>query len=212
LIGAGSAVAETSTIGELALTPNGGLADTTGQNIPVFQGAASANYVLSSPRSGTITSWSFLSGGIETGKQFVLRVLAPAGAAGTDWQAVSTSSPVAVTSTTGADEVNGPFAANLPIAAGDRIALQPIDGESTPIESGVIGQDGIRFFMNPFPDGSTATQAGEEDNGQVVPIQATLTYAVPQTEPPLTNPPAKNPRFPRSPASRPRSSPRVPRP
>lgn len=194
LVTAGSALADTTTVGEVALTPNGGLVDTTGQNIPVFQGDASGNYVLSSPQTGTITSWSFLSAGIATGEQFVLRVLAPVGAGGTTWQAVATSDPVTVSSATGVDAVNGPFPADIAIDAGDRIALQPTgaDGDE-PIEQGVNGQDGIRYFVTPFDDGSSAAIAPGSgmDNGQVVPIQATVQYT-PATPPSLANvaPPA----------------------
>ncbi len=185
----GTALADTTTVGETALTPNSGVADTTGQNIPVFQGDSSGNYVLSSPRTGTVTSWSFLSAGIATGKQFVLRVLAPVGAGGTTWRAVATSDPVAVTSATGVDDVNGPFTTNLAIAAGDRIALQPVDDDSDPIETGVNGEDGIRYFTTPFADGSSATLApgSDMDNGDVVPVQATVQYSptLANVEPPV---------------------------
>ena len=178
LAGAGGASADTTIVGEVTLTPNSGLAISTGENIPVFQGDASGNYVLSSPQTGTITLWSFLSAGVATGKQFVLRVLAPVGAGGTDWKAVATSAPVAVTSATGVDGVNGPFTASIAITAGDRIALQPVDDSSLPTEPGMIGQDGIRYFGAPFDDGSSATIAPGSgmDNGQVVPIQATVQY------------------------------------
>ncbi len=186
-LSAGSASASTTTVGEVALTPIGGLSQTTGQNIPVFQGDASGNYTLSSPQTGTITSWSFLSAGIPTGKHFVLRVLAPVGTGGTQWKGVATSKEVAITSTTGVDELNGPFATELPIAAGDRIALQPVDDSSTPIESGLLGMDGFRFFAKQFADGETATQVTSEDNGQVVPVQATVQYG---PTPPPPPPPA----------------------
>ena len=189
LAGAGGALADSTTVGETTLTPNSGFPDTTGQSIPVFQGDASGNYVLSSPKTGTVTSWSFLSAGVTTGKQFVLRVLAPVGADGTSWRAVATSDPVAVTSATGVDGVNGPFTTNLAIAVGDRIALQPVDDSAEPIEMGVSGEDGIRYFTTPFADGSSATLApgSNVDNGQVVPVQATVEYtpALANIEPPV---------------------------
>lgn len=188
LAGAGGALADTTTVGEAALTPNSGLVITATQNVPVFQGDASGNYVLSSPQTGTITSWSFLSAGDATGEHFVLRVLAPIGAGGTDWQAVATSAPVAVTSATGVDAVNGPFSTSIAITAGDRIALQPVDDGMLPTEAGVNGQDGIRYFSAPIADGSSATidPGSASDNGQVVPIQATVQYT-PATPPALAN-------------------------
>lgn len=77
----------------------------------------------------------------------------------------------------------GPFALDPGIAidAGERIALVPINGDDTPIEQGVIGQDGIRYFpANAFSGGlgsSASFDPGSRmDNGQVVPIQATVQY------------------------------------
>jgi hypothetical protein len=179
LVGASGASADTTTVGEFALTPsNGEVIDST-QNVPVFQGDASGNYTLSSPRSGTITSWSFLSAGAATGEQYALRVLAPVGTGGTEWEGTGTSATVSVTSQQGVDAVNGPFTTDLPIAAGDRIALQPIGDGNVPTESGVNGEDGIRYFSAALADGSSATIAPGSgmDNGQVIPIQATVEYA-----------------------------------
>jgi hypothetical protein len=185
LIGAAGASADTTTVGELSLTPNNGLADFTGPNIPVFQGDASGNYVLSSPQTGTITSWSFLSAGLGPGLQFKLRVLAPPSGADTNWRAVDTSAPVAISSANGTDAVNGPFPADLDIQSGDRIALEPTDDSSSPIEQGVTGKDGIRYFSSMFDDGSSAPLApgSSADNGQVVPIQATVQFTPPTQAP-----------------------------
>jgi hypothetical protein len=177
LLAAGGAQADTATIGEINLSPSSANLDTTGMNIPVFQGDASGNYVLTVPQNGTITSWSFLSGGASTGSTFVLRRLETT-AGGTMWEALGTSSPQAVTSTTGTDAVNGPFATSIPVIAGDRIALEPVNGSSIPIETGTLGQDGIRYFAAPFADGSSSALApgATADSGQVVPIQATETF------------------------------------
>jgi hypothetical protein len=174
---AGPAVAGTTIVGEQVLSANGGLPAATGQDIPVFQGAASANYVLVSPRTGVITSWSFMSAGVEHGTPYVLRVLAPAGS-GT-WRAAATSKPVQLSSVTGNDEQDGPFPDSIPIAAGEAIAIQPTDSDGdTPIEQGISGMDGIRYFAAPFEDGSIAALApgSEMDNGQVVPVQATVEF------------------------------------
>src|SRR6516164_2752286 len=121
------AMADTTVIGEQNLVPNSATIDQLGQNIPVFQGDTAGGYVLSSPRAGTITSWSFLSGGVATGSHFELAVLAPTDDTGMAWRLLATSDPVAVTSATGTDAANGPFQVSIPIDAGDRIALVSVD-------------------------------------------------------------------------------------
>ena len=179
LSGAAVASADTTTIGETVLTPNAANLDDLGQNVPVFQGDSSGNYVLSSPQSGTLTSWSFLSAGAPTGDEYALRILRPSGQS---WTAIATSAVVGVTTAQGVDAVNGPFPTSLAIAAGDRIALQAVGVDTNdPIESGTQGTDGVRYFSAPFADGTTAPLAPDAtaDNGQVVPIQATVTYNAP---------------------------------
>lgn len=181
-----AAQADTATIGmtTFASTPTPPIF--TGQNIPVFQGAAASNYVLASPTTGTIVSWSFLSGGVAPGKTFALRVLRPAGAG---WTAVATSGPAAVSSPEGSDITQGPFLTSLPVQAGDRVALQPINDGNVPIETGANGSDGIRYFDAPFADGSTAMQSlgSAMNNGQVIPVQATVQPA--SAPPPAPQPP-----------------------
>jgi hypothetical protein len=177
LLLAPSAQAATVTVGETNLTPApGATLNAFGQDIPVFQGHASGNYTLAAPQTGTITSWSFLSAGAATGKHFILRVLAPVDNTGMNWRAVATIGPVAVTSAPGVDAVNGPFpGGDTPIEAGSRIALQPTDDASTPTEAGVNGTDGVRYFATAFPsEGSSQTVVSTMDNGQVIPIQATI--------------------------------------
>ncbi|MBS1887602.1 MAG: hypothetical protein JSU06_10485 [Actinobacteria bacterium] len=182
--------AATVLVGDTNLAPApGDTLDVFGQNIPVFQGDASGNYTVAAPQTGFITSWSFLSAGVETGRQFVLRVLAPVDMSGTEWRAVATIGPVAVTSATGVDAVNGPFPGdNTAIAAGSRIALQPTDGANMPIAPGVNGTDGVRYFAAPFAgEGSSQAVVSTSDNGQVVPIQATIDYGE-TAPPPVTAP------------------------
>ncbi len=192
LLAAPSAHAATVVVGDTNLTPDPGhtLNNFGPQNAPVFQGDASGNYTLAAPQTGVITSWSFLSAGAATGKQFVLRVLEPVDTSGTNWRAVATIGPVAVTSATGTDALNRPFpGGNTPIAAGSRIALQPIDDVYTPTEPGVNGTDGVRYFSTAFAsEGSSQTIVSTDDNGQVIPIQATIDYSV--SPPPL--PPPQN--------------------
>ncbi len=179
---ASAAYGDTATVGELSLTPTVASLAFTGQEVPVFQGDTSGGYVLSVPHDGVITSWSFLSGGLETGSTFVLRRLQPSDATDTSWRASGVSAPVAITSATGTDAINGPFATSIPVSAGDRIALQPVNGSDIPIEAGVTGADGIRYFAAPLAEGSSATlPGGESDNGQIVPVQAIESY-VPSSE------------------------------
>jgi hypothetical protein len=181
-----TARADTAVVGSSDLASNAPAIDNFGQDIPVFQGDTAGGYVLSSPTGGTITSWSFRSGGIDPGRKFVLRVVRPAGA---DWSAVTTSGPVAISSTAGTDAVQGPFSTSLPVQAGDRIALQAVDSQGeVPIEAGVSGSDGIRYFGAPLTDGSSAPlpPGSDMDNGQIVPIQATVESgsASPPPQPP----------------------------
>jgi hypothetical protein len=175
------ASAATTTIGGTNLAAGDVNLDGLGQNIPVFQGDAAAGYVLSAPAAGTIVSWSFRTGGAPLNSTFVLRLLRPA--AGGAWTGAGTSDPVAVTNA--GDVVLGPFPANLPVNAGDRIALQATDGQNVPIVVGVGGHDGIRYFSGPLADGATAPLApgATDDNGQVVPIQATIDLTPTPTPP-----------------------------
>ncbi|MGZ6662357.1 MAG: InlB B-repeat-containing protein [Solirubrobacteraceae bacterium] len=172
--------ADTTVVGDLSLAAQSADLDALG-NTPVFQGAALAgSYALNSTVNGTITAWSFRSGpNSAAGDHFVLRVMRPADAFGSMWQAVGTSSQGNVTNLGGGGAVQGPFDTNLPIQSGDRIALEPVGSGNTPIVlTGNNGSDGIRYFNGPVADNSTATIAPGADinNGQVVPIQATVTF------------------------------------
>ena len=192
LLAAPSAHAATVLVGDTNLVPGPDptLNDFTGlPNVPVFQGDASGNYTLAAPQTGVITSWSFLSAGADTNKRFVLRVLEPVDNTGTNWRAVATIGPVAVTSAPGTDAVNGPFPGNnTPIAAGARIALQPVDDGLTPAERGVNEVDGVRYFPAPFAGDGPSSQpvVSTSDDGHVIPIQATIAYNPP---PPPLQPP-----------------------
>jgi hypothetical protein len=184
-----TAHAETATVGMTTFVSDSPAPAALGQNIPVFQGAAGSNYVLAAPKSGTITSWSFLSGGVAPGRQFALRVLRPSGSAFT---AVATSGPAAVSSPALSDIVQGPFVTSLPVHAGDRIALQAINDADVPIEQGAAGVDGIRYFLAGFADGASATPFTTDNNAQIVPVRATIEVAAPAPpgNPPPGNPPA----------------------
>ncbi|HXQ28920.1 MAG TPA: hypothetical protein VN848_06585, partial [Gemmatimonadales bacterium] len=95
-----------------------------------------------------------------------------------------------VTSETGVDAVNGPFAASLSIKAGDAIAIQPTDDSLTPSHEGTFGSDGIRYFGGPVAEAASAEVLSEENNGQTVPVQATVEYTPEGEKPPPPPPPA----------------------
>ena len=139
----------------------------------------------------TVVSWRFLSAGIATGRHFVMRVLEPVGAGGTQWRAVGTSAAAAIGTEAGVDAINGPFTTSLPIKEGDAIAIEPTDGSETPSHEGTIGADGIRYFGGALAEGATGEVLSQENNGQLVPIQATIEYAsTAESPPPVPSPPA----------------------
>jgi hypothetical protein len=194
LWGTSTALPDTTVLGDQNLVSNAPKALQTGANVPVMQGDAGAGYVLSSPKVGTITSWSFLSGGVATGKQFELAVLAPTDQSGQGWRLLSTSPPVAVRTATGTDAVNGPFPVDLPIDVGERIALMPLDDSIVPIENGTQNADGIRYFPHPFAGGLGSSQqiapGSSADGGQIVPVQATVLFSGPPVTPQNTQLPS----------------------
>jgi hypothetical protein len=134
--------------------------------------------------TGAVTKWSFLSAGVADGRTFVLRVLRPADTTGNAWTAVATSQPAQVlNSGAGVDALEGPFATNLPIRAGDRIALQATNATDVPLEM-AAGANGVRYFASTIPDGTTASLApgATMDTGQLVPVQASVVFATPANQ------------------------------
>ena len=186
LAGPAAAQADTFTLGEAQLTMTTAEPSDFGENIPVFQGASSTGSTLTAPFLGTLDSWSFLSAGVAMGSNFALAVLAPQGGAGTSWKLTAETAPEAVTS--GTDAVMGPFTVSpgIQVGVGDVVALVATDGMTVPLESGVNGADGVRFFAAPFASiGSSGSivLSSTANNGQVVPVQATIDY-IPNTSPP----------------------------
>ena len=178
-------------VGDTALGSTPGFATIgVSAGIPVFQGHTSGDYALSAPVSGTIVSWSFRAGTIAIGT-FRLRVLRPADTVGTSWTAVGTSRSVTISANASLDDaLQGPFSDSVPIQAGDRIALEPVDGPDVPTEQGVSNHDGVRYFTAAFSDGTTAAidPNSTADNGQIIPIQATI-QPTPPTPPPANEQP-----------------------
>ncbi len=192
LVIVGSADAATEVVGDTLLLPSPTAPPVNfGQGIPVFQGAAGPSYVLRAAHSGTVVSWRFLSAGIAAGPHFVLRVLEPTGG-NAMWKAVGTSAEAQVSTAAGVDAANGPFATNLAIKAGDAIAIEPTDGQYTPSHEGTIGVDGVRYFAGAVAEGMSAEVLSEENNGQTVPIQATVEYATEVSGPPAPPRPPSN--------------------
>jgi hypothetical protein len=188
LAAAPGARADTFTVGEFQLTMTTAEPSGFGQGIPVFQGASSTGSVLTAPELGTLDSWSFLSAGVATGSNFALAVLAPQDGTGTSWKLVAQTAAQTVTSASGTDAVMGPFTISpgIQVGVGDVIALVATDGSDVPVESGSIGTDGVRYFNAPFAGvGSVGSidPSSTADNGQVVPVQATVDY-IPNTSPP----------------------------
>lgn len=179
-----------TTIGDVTMASHNPAPATLGS--PAFQGSTSGGYVISSPVTGPISSWEFRTAGADTGSMYELGVLAPVGGGAQNWRLVALSDAHAVTSAGGTDAVMGPFALAAPIAiaAGDRIALVPVGTGSVPIEEGVNKVDGIRYFAGPFTGGLGSSQkivAGSTaNNGQIVPVQATVGgSSPPPVQPPV---------------------------
>ncbi len=179
LASAPSAIAADSSVGDTSLAATGASTIGVGQGVPVFQGDARGGYTVSATAAEILGSWSFRTAGIGAGMTFELAVLAPVDNTGTNWRLIATSPVEMVTSANGTDAVMGPFALHPAIAVdvGYRIALVPMNGSDVPIERGTNGQDGVRYFTQPFSSlGSSQSIApgSTMDNGQVVPIQATI--------------------------------------
>lgn len=194
--GGAVAQAETAIFGDTNLTSAGGHLEllSPGEEKPVFQDEAGTGYVLSSPDTGTLTSFKFLSGGARAGSLFKLAVLSPATADGSSWTLERVSEPVEVTTGTGEDAINS-YAVNIPIQAGDRIGLEPFgqaSNEGVPIEP-AEPSEGVRFFSSAFPVGSTMEIApgSRMETNKLLPLQATVSFTPASGSPPP--PPATSP-------------------
>ena len=120
-----------------------------GSTETVYQEAAPSETLLA-PADGTITSWTVRSG--DVGAQYQLRVIRP-GAAG--MTAAGTSATQIVSDSE--DKIRGPFTVNLPVRAGDRVALDVIGGTGAPINNTLApAADELNYLQDPFTDGATA--------------------------------------------------------
>jgi hypothetical protein len=197
---AGVVRADTTIVGSPTL-PAGGADSDVGTNVPAFQNiAGDGSYVVSSPVDGVLTSWSFRNTNMTAGDQLELRVIRPVDVGPTHYRVISTSAPQTVSADL--DVVQGPFAVDLPLQAGDRLALQSISPNGdVPVLSSVAGGD-FAFMTTPsLLDGGTS---GFDDGNGGVPnmqqllVQGTVTFTPSVTNPP---PPVTTPATPTPPAS-----------
>jgi hypothetical protein len=138
-----------------------------GPGVIAYQQAAPEE-VLAAPDSGTITQWSVNS--TETGAEYRLRILRPAGG---EFTAVGTSATQAVPGVGG--ERRGPFAVNLPVRSGDRIALEVLKGLGAPMNNTLasIG-DELNYLQAPLAEGESKGPPGPAGGSQELLLQATL--------------------------------------
>jgi hypothetical protein len=130
-----------------------------GSGQTVYQEVAPSE-TLVAPSAGTITKWSVRSG--DKGAEYELRVLRPA--AGGEFTAAGTSA--AYTVPDAEDKMRGPFAVNLPVKAGDRIALDVIGGLGAPIANVLApAADELNYLSDPFADGATKAPVLESGLG-----------------------------------------------
>jgi hypothetical protein len=185
---AGMAVAAT-----LLLTPSSaGAADVTiGSNLAgaantnICSGGISCTYVQTSggapvavsPVAGQIVRWRLKAGSL--GGEVKLRVLRPAGTAFT---AVASSATVTVTS-----DLNT-FTTNLPIAAGDVVALDNASSGLYFTNSPAITLPLVKYFQPAVADGTTGAPNNQRVNLELL-MNADVTPTVAGTPPPTVNPP-----------------------
>lgn len=191
---AGVVRADTTVIGSTTL-PAGGAQQGLATGQVAFQLlAGDTNYVVSAPVSGTVTSWSFRNGIVAGGEQLRLRILRPTNVGPTQFTAVGTSTPQ--TTPDGLDLVRGPFAVNLPIQAGDRIAIENVTGGNVPVISGVTGADEDWLDTPSLADNSSSTftdgNGGIPNLTQLL-VQATITFTPSASNPPPPTTPPTTP-------------------
>ncbi len=183
-----TASADTTTIGSLNL-PVGGATAALAPNQLAFQLlAGDTNYVVRSPVTGIITSWSFRQTTMTPGDQVTLRVLGDSGTLSV--RALGTI-PAQTVDGNG-DVVRGPFPVSEAIQTGEYIGVQSTSGSVPTNAGGVAGADEDFVDTPSLADGSSSTY--ENGNGQIpnqvqLEIQATIDYVPSTSNPPPTTPP-----------------------
>jgi hypothetical protein len=133
--------------------------------------------VAVSPVTGQVVRWRLKAGSL--GGEVKLRVLRPAG---TSFTAVASSTAVTVTS-----ELNT-FTTNLPIAAGDVVALDNASSGLYFTDSPAIALPLVKYFQPALAAGATAAPNNQRVNLELL-MNADVTPSVPGA-PPATTPPA----------------------
>jgi hypothetical protein len=115
--------------------------------------------VLAAPEAGTITSWRGLGQGTAR-----LRVLRPVGDG--SFRGVATSA----TATLGDQPVD--FAVSLPVAAGDRIAID-LDGHDSTLYNGITENARMAYWTPALADGSSSAPTDDPGDNELL-FNATL--------------------------------------
>jgi hypothetical protein len=149
-----------SNLGSPANSNSCGAADCTTTNL-VLNGDVAPNG-LTSPVTGTVTSWRFKSA--SAGNTIGLRVLRPAAA--TTFTGAGSSTAV----TSAGTGIEGPFATSLPITAGDHIGLNRSNGAI--VLSTAVGSTQLFWTMPVLGDGET--RAATVAMNQEVLVQAVV--------------------------------------
>jgi hypothetical protein len=183
-----TAHADTTTIGSLNLPVGGSTAALAANQLAFQLLAGDSNYVVKSPVTGIITSWSFRQTTMVPGDQLTLRVLGDSSAP-MSVRALGTISPVQTVDGSG-DIVRGPFAVAQAIQAGEYLGIQSVSGSVPTNGGGIAGADEDFVDTPSLADGSSSTY--ENGNSQIpnqvqLEIQATVDYVPPS--PPSTPPP-----------------------
>jgi hypothetical protein len=191
-----TAPAATTVIGKVNLSTgalNGSGLCTANQSCTSLNTAVDSaqNYVVSSPVNGSVTSWSFRTPSTAApATAYALRVVRPAG--NNTFRSIVSTNSVPISDT--ADMVRGPFTISpgIAIQKGDLIGLKVVSSSGTvPTFSGPstnaykVFAPGVAPTRTDFTDGGPAIAPQQENPGNQIAIQATITF----TNPPPGCPP-----------------------
>jgi hypothetical protein len=191
-----AARADTTTIGNLTLPVGGSTAALAANQLAFQLLAGDSNYVVASPVTGIIKSWSFRQTTMTPGDQVTLRVL------GVDTGALTARALGTIDAQTvdgSGDVVRGPFAVSQAIVAGEVIAVESTSGSVPTNGGGIAGADEDFVDTPSLANGSSSPY--ENGNSQIpnqvqLEIQATVDYvpaAPPDNTPPPSTPPPVTP-------------------
>jgi hypothetical protein len=206
LVAPATAPAATTVVGKVNLSAT----TANGSNLCGNQSCTSLNtavdsaqtYVVSSPVDGAVTSWSFRTPSMNAaaGTVYALRVVHPAG--NNTFQSIAATNSVTIPDTAGM--VRGPFTVSpgISIKKGDLIGLKVTSSLGTvPTVSGsntnaykVFAPNSGTMPHTDLTDGGPAIAPQQDNTGNQIPIQATITFTTPPPGcPPNCPPPAPVP-------------------